>query len=212
MPLWSQSQSSFMNEPAEAANPALPLFYKRVAVVDEAKLSNSSLKEQIGYDFARDTAIVPLIVTELFTAASTYPIVFITEPVPSVLAVLGLRQAQNLFVSGDGSKWDAPYVPAYVRRYPFVFLRHDNDDLTLCIDEAANALEPGRARPLFEDGKRTPRDRARPAVLHRVPARASCDGSVHEGADRAGSPGSLPDHVDSRLGRKTRGDRLQGHR
>jgi hypothetical protein len=145
-----------MNEPAEAANPALPLFYKRVAVVDEAKLSNSSLKEQIGYDFARDTAIVPLIVTELFTAASTYPIVFITEPVPSVLAVLGLRQAQNLFVSGDGSKWDAPYVPAYVRRYPFVFLHHDNDDLTLCIDEAANALEPGRARPLFEDGKRTP--------------------------------------------------------
>ena len=112
MLLWSQSQSSFMNEPAEAANPALPLFYKRVAVVDEAKLSNSSLKEQIGYDFARDTAIVPLIVTELFTAASTYPIVFITEPVPSVLAVLGLRQAQNLFVSGDGSKWDAPYVPA----------------------------------------------------------------------------------------------------
>ena len=75
---------------------------------------------------------------------------------PSALAVLGLRQAQNLFVSGDGSKWDAPYVPAYVRRYPFVFLRHDNDDLTLCIDEAANALEPGRARPLFEDGKRTP--------------------------------------------------------
>ena len=145
-----------MNEPAEAADPALPLFYKRVAVVDEAKLSDSSLKEHIGYDFARNTAIVPLIVTELFAAASTYPIVFITEPVPSVLAVLGLRQAQNLFVSGDGTKWDAPYVPAYVRRYPFVFLRHDNDDLTLCIDEAANALEPGRARPLFEDGKRTP--------------------------------------------------------
>jgi len=81
------------------ATPALPLFYKRVAVVDAAKLSNSSLKEQIGYDFARNTAFAPLIVTELFAAASTYPIVFITEPVPSVLAVLGLREAQNLFVS-----------------------------------------------------------------------------------------------------------------
>jgi hypothetical protein len=142
--------------PPPVTNPALPLFYKRVAVVDEAKLSNSSLKEQIGYDFARNAAFVPLIVTELFSAASTYPIVFVTEPVPSVLAVLGLREAQNLFVSADGTKWDAPYIPAYVRRYPFVFLRHDNDDLTLCIDEAANALEPGRARPLFEDGKRTP--------------------------------------------------------
>src|SRR6266567_4357205 len=116
--------------PPPATNSALPLFYKRVAVVDEAKLSNSSLKEQIGYDFARNAAFVPL-------------------------AVLGLREAQNLFVSADGTKWDAPYIPAYVRRYPFVFLRHDNDDLTLCIDEAANALEPGRARPLFEDGKRT---------------------------------------------------------
>jgi hypothetical protein len=141
---------------AEAANPALPLFYKRVAVVDEAKLANSSLKEQIGYEFARHAAFVPMIVTELFAAASTYPIVFITEPVPSMLAVLSLRDGQNLFVSDDDTKWDATYVPAYVRRYPFVFLRHDNDDLTLCIDEAANALEPGRARPLFEDGKRTP--------------------------------------------------------
>jgi hypothetical protein len=73
-----------------ATNPALPLFYKRVAVVDEAKLSKSSLKEQIGYDFARNAVFVPLIVTELFSAASTYPIVFITEPVPSVLAVLRL--------------------------------------------------------------------------------------------------------------------------
>ena len=151
-----EPEASSPDKAAVAATPALPLFYKRVAVVDEAKLSNSSLKEQIGYDFARDTAFVPLVVTELFAAASTYPIVFITEPVPSALAVLGLRQGHNLFVGGDGTKWDAPYVPAYVRRYPFVFLRHDNDDLTLCIDEAANALEPGRARPLFEDGKRTP--------------------------------------------------------
>jgi invasion protein IalB len=68
----------------------------------------------------------------------------------------GLREASNLFVTADGTKWDANYVPAYVRRYPFVFLRHDNDDLTLCIDEAAKAFETGQAWPLFKDGKRTP--------------------------------------------------------
>jgi hypothetical protein len=139
-----------------AVNPALPLFYKRVEVVDEAKLANSSLKEQIGYEFARTASFVPLIVPELFSAASTYPIVFVTEPVPSILAVLGLREASNLFVTADGKKWDATYIPAYVRRYPFVFFRHDNDDLTLCIDAAANALEPGGNRPLFKDGQRTP--------------------------------------------------------
>jgi hypothetical protein len=140
----------------DSADPALPMFYKRIAVVDEAKLSNKSLKEQIGYDFARKTSFVPLIVTELSSAASTYPIVFVTEPVPSVLAVVGLREASNLFVTADGTKWDATYIPAYVRRYPFVFLDlQRNDELALCIDEAADALEPGNARPLFENGKRT---------------------------------------------------------
>ena len=138
-----------------AANPALPLFYKRVAVVDEAKLSNSSLKAQIGYDFARNTAFVPLVVTELFAAASTYPIVFVTEPAPSVLAVLGLRDGQNLFVTGEATKWDAPYVPAYVRRYPFVFLRHDNNDPDPVHRRGGQRAGAGRARPLFEDGKRT---------------------------------------------------------
>lgn len=151
----SKREASGSEKAPATANPALPLFYKRVEVVDEAKLSNMSLKEQIGYDFARHTAFVPLIMTELFSAAATYPIVFVTEPVPSVLAVVGLREANNLFVSADGKKWDATYIPAYVRRYPFVFLQQPNDDLTLCIDVAANALEPGHARPLFEYGKRT---------------------------------------------------------
>lgn len=143
-------------EPPTAVNRALPLFYERVEVVDQTKLTNMSLKEQIGYDFARNASFVPLIAPELFSAASTYPIVFVTEPMPSILAVLGLREASNLFVTADGKKWDATYIPAYVRRYPFVFFRHDNDDLTLCIDAAANALEPGNARPLFKDGQRTP--------------------------------------------------------
>jgi hypothetical protein len=158
--LVANPSSKLKATPAEKArdpvNPALPMFYKHVVVVDEAKHSKMSLKEQIGYDFARNTSFVPLIVTELFSAASTYPIVFVTEPVPSILAVVGLREASNLFVAADGKTWDATYIPAYVRRYPFVFLDlQRNDELALCIDEAANALEPGLARPLFENGKRT---------------------------------------------------------
>jgi hypothetical protein len=152
----SKPKTARAEKAPDTANPSMPMFYKRVAVVDEAKLSNMSLKEQIGYDFARNASFVPLIVTELFSAASTYPIVFVTEPAPSALAVVGLREASNLFVTADGTKWDATYIPAYVRRYPFVFLDlQRNDELALCIDEAANALEPGNARPLFENGKRT---------------------------------------------------------
>jgi hypothetical protein len=195
-----------------AVNPALPLFYKRVEVVDEAKLANSSLKEQIGYDFARNANFVPLIAPELFSAASTYPIVFVTEPVSSILAVLGLREASNLFVTADGKKWDATYIPAYVRRYPFVFFRHDNDDLTLCIDAAANALEPGGNRPLFKDGQRTPVvENALQFCVEFQRGHLATEAFI-EGVDRAGSADPLPGNLDPRVGGKAERDRLQSHR
>jgi hypothetical protein len=197
-------------EPPIAVNPALPLFYKRVEVVDQARLTNMSLKEQIGYDFARNASFVPLIAPELFSAASTYPIVFVTEPVSGILAVLGLREASNLFVTADGKKWDAAYIPAYVRRYPFVFLRHDNDDLTLCIDAAANALEPGSARPLFKDGQRTP------VVEHALQfcVKFQRGHLATETFLKALMAQDLlvPYQIDPRLGRKAHGDRLQGRR
>ena len=135
-------------------NSKLPLFYTQVEVLDAAVHAGMSLKENIGYGFARNTNFIQLIATELFAAASHYPIVFTTDPVPSILAVVGLRESDNLFVSHDGKSWDATYIPAYVRRYPFVFLdMARNDELGLCIDAAAGALTQGDVRPLFEAGE-----------------------------------------------------------
>ncbi|MEB0303429.1 SapC family protein, partial [Mucilaginibacter sp. 5C4] len=53
---------------------------------------------------------------------------------------------------------DTVYVPAYVRRYPFMLarLRPDAEELSLCFDptgEAIGAFDDGEA--LFADGKPT---------------------------------------------------------
>ena len=134
---------------------ALPLFYRRPRPLETASHGGMSLKTDIGFGFARGANAVPLTVAEFARASAVYPIVFATEPAPSALAVVGLRPALNLFVGPEG-RWEAPYIPAYVRRYPFIFLElNRGDQLALCIDEAAEALEPGTARPLFRDGKPT---------------------------------------------------------
>jgi len=72
--------------------------------------------------------------------------------------ILGVRESENLYLSQD-SKWDAKYIPAFVRRYPFVFSDSpDKQRLLLCIDEAFSGFNrEGRGQKLFgADGKPTP--------------------------------------------------------
>ncbi|HZV84446.1 MAG TPA: SapC family protein, partial [Brevundimonas sp.] len=63
----------------------------------------------------------------------------------------------NLFVSDDGAFRPEAYIPAYVRRYPFVFANDETQQrMILCVDRAAPFLREGGATPLFVDGKPSP--------------------------------------------------------
>lgn len=60
--------------------------------------------------------MVPVNMQEFSHAATSYPI-FFTETAPAnLIAVLGLRQSQNLFVNDEGIWEGGIDVPAYVRR------------------------------------------------------------------------------------------------
>ncbi len=92
-------------------------------------------------------------VPEFSSAAFNYPIVFsITAPVVP-FAVLGIRDNENLFVGADGRWREDAYVPAYVRRYPFIFSEVPDDRLLLCVDEDAEQYETVSTQPFFVDGK-----------------------------------------------------------
>lgn len=133
----------------EATN--LPLFYRSPKVLLPAAHSQRSLAKQPDYGFAAQTNAVPLVAEEIPVAARHYPVVFSDEAVAHPVALLGVRAQQNLFVDDQG-RWQAgAYVPAYVRRYPFIFLENDaGTELTLCVDEAAAQFVEGRANPLFD--------------------------------------------------------------
>ena len=108
------------------------------------------------YAFVASTHVVPMTVTEFAPAALSYPIIFLGDAKQPV-AVMGLRPEENLFVDQAGDFKPEAYIPAYVRRYPFVFANDPQAQrLILCIDRAAPFVVEGGTAPLFEDGKPSP--------------------------------------------------------
>ncbi|MBA3048207.1 MAG: SapC family protein [Alphaproteobacteria bacterium] len=108
------------------------------------------------YGFVAQTNLVPLTVTEFAPAALSYPVIFVGDARMPV-AVMGLRGGENLFVNDAGEFRPEAYIPAYVRRYPFVFANDDvQKRLILCVDREAPFIREGGATPLFIDGKPSP--------------------------------------------------------
>ncbi len=102
------------------------------------------------FGFAKQGHAVPLTVTEFTLAAVCGPIIFVgEEKVP--LAVMGLNAGDNMFVQDNGIFEAGVYVPAYIRRYPFVFANDSAaGQMILCIDRAAEFVVEGGEMPFFE--------------------------------------------------------------
>lgn len=136
------------------------LFYKKPVILNRDFHKGLRIYPgDSGFSFSATTNAVPLACVEFPDAVRDYPIVFINEDKESAfpLALVGLRQDENLMVEADG-KWDAFYVPAFVRRYPFVLQeKQDAEDFTVLIDEEYVGLGKDKGEPLFtEEGQDTP--------------------------------------------------------
>src|SRR5580765_904992 len=83
----------------------------------------------IGYRFAHDLNSVPLTTAEFGLVARDYPIVFAGEgnDVSLPAALLGLSANSNLFVDDSGAWIADHYIPAFLRRYPFVSAETSDD-------------------------------------------------------------------------------------
>jgi hypothetical protein len=135
------------------------LFYESALPVSSQRHANWSVEVGADYAFTRNVNSVPLMAVEFSHAAPEYAIVFAgrdNDVTPAV--VLGLRRNENNYLTSE-NKWDAKYIPAFVRRYPFVFSTDASaNTFTLCIDEAFKGFnQEGRGERLFNDeAKPTP--------------------------------------------------------
>jgi SapC len=139
-------------------NNALPLFFNDLVPLSSVEHAKWKAKRSDTAPFLTKHHAIPLTVDEFASAQRYYPIIFSAGENPVPLALMGLNEGVNTFVDDTGKLINEVYVPAYVRRYPFLLakLRDDSDELSLCFDPTADAIgdfEEGDA--LFEDGKPT---------------------------------------------------------
>ncbi|WP_375688503.1 SapC family protein [Pseudooceanicola sp. LIPI14-2-Ac024] len=133
------------------------LLYERPRPVAKSWHADWSVSNDGGFTYAAGLSAAPLAVIEFGVAARHHPIVFVEgEAGVSPLALLGLSDNENLSVDAEG-KWIGGYIPAFIRRYPFVLAKDgDTDKFTLCIDEASqHCNSDGRGEKLF-DGEGEP--------------------------------------------------------
>lgn len=134
------------------------LIYEKAVPVTSQRHREWSIKKATDYGFAQHVNAVPLTAVEFGAAASEYAIVF-TGTGEAILpaVILGMRDRQNVYVAEDGS-WKAKYLPAFVRRYPFVFSSAEGGKrFVLCLDEAFSGCnQDGLGERLFDaEGNRT---------------------------------------------------------
>jgi hypothetical protein len=134
------------------------LFYTNAVPVNKERHADLSVKSGKDFGFARLVNSVPLLTVEFLRAAPEYAVVFAGDGENIIpVAILGAEAERNAFVNDDGS-WDGKYVPAYVRRYPFVFASSDDGkNFTLCLDDGFDGCNTeGKGERLFDaEGNRT---------------------------------------------------------
>jgi hypothetical protein len=136
-------------------NPALPLFFREIVPLDPRLHGDLRLDRGRDHRFARETNAIPIALHEIAPAAADYPIVFGGPGQAALLAIVGYRERENLFVDLAGSWLRGAYIPAYVRNYPFAFIEApDAKTLVLGFDPQA-ALFGKAGAPVFANAQPT---------------------------------------------------------
>ncbi len=142
-----------------ASQPAaqLPLFYQNLIPLSSEVHADWGLNERTDLNFAKATHAIPITVDEFVMAQRHYPIVFTEGPESVPLALVGLKEGENLFIDERGFWADNSYVPAYVRRHPFMLARltPDADLLSLVFDDQSGIVTAEATNKLFDAEKQT---------------------------------------------------------
>lgn len=119
--------------------------YQKIVAVDRDKLRGQGVNKNSCEQFASRQNTAQLNLIEFFHALPFYPIVFTKQQNGDYMpcAVLGLAAGENLFTDERGIWQHDAYVPAYIRRYPFITEAISSHD----IDAGDQALR----KPVFVD-------------------------------------------------------------
>ena len=141
---------------ASAPQTPLPLFYKDLMPLNSRDHAGWRARSVDRASWVGGQHAVPLTVEEFAQAQRDFPIVFSAGDKPVPLALMGLNDGINVFFDEEGRAQGDFYIPAYVRRYPFLLARLDarSDQMSLCFDPTSDVVgEFEDGAPLFADAE-----------------------------------------------------------
>ncbi|MCL6729444.1 SapC family protein [Sphingomonas hankyongi] len=133
-----------------APNQGLPLFYEALEPLNVSQHGKMRVHSATKVSQFSKAHAIPVTVDEFALVQRHYPIVFSIGDSPVPIALMGLNEGVNVFLDEQGKALDQDlYIPAYLRRYPFMLarLRPESDELSLCFDPTSGAVGE------FEDGE-----------------------------------------------------------
>jgi len=142
---------------ASAPQPQLPLFYQDLIPLNSRDHGDWKVSSFEDAGFVAKTHAIPLTVDEFVDAQRSYPIVFTAGDNPLPIALMGLNEGVNTFIADDGKLEAGVYVPAYVRRYPFLLakLNAESEDMSLCFDPSSGVVGKSKdGQNLFDSEKK----------------------------------------------------------
>lgn len=135
----------------------LPTLYKTLIPLTHQRHGNLFLSSERTYEYASTANAIPLTADEFPQAMRHYPIVLAGKKEPTPVALVGYAPGRNDHVNADGSWRAGAYIPAYLRRYPFCYIREsaEKDRNILCADLSSTifATDGEANRALFQDGE-----------------------------------------------------------
>ena len=141
---------------ASAPQPSLPVLYKELIPLNSNDHADWKGRSTDKAPWVANQHAIPLTVEEFPLAQRDYPIVFSAGESPVPLALMGLNEGVNVFFNDDGTPNGTPYVPAYIRRYPFLLAKLDpsGENLSLCFDPSSGLVgDFDEGQRLFDENK-----------------------------------------------------------
>jgi hypothetical protein len=127
--------------------------FEKVVPVNRERHASKRIKPLTHFGFAAGFHVAYVTMHEFSRAAGVYPLVFVEDKDKDQfrpVALLGLEAGENLFIDGSG-RWNAGYVPAIIRRYPFALAASGEEGrYTICLDEASSLVSDSEGEPLFD--------------------------------------------------------------
>jgi len=125
--------------------------FENVVALDSKVHANHRLKRSNSFAFAKNVLGAPLAMSEITKASREYPIFFPTSGKFLPVAQMGYRKDGNLYLDKE-NQWSAHYIPAHIRRFPFVMgqKKEVGEYLIMVVKNRISTNADGEV--LFEDG------------------------------------------------------------